>query len=353
VVARWRRARTRTYAQSGVDRSSVGRALAALLGQIRPVAPGSHGRLVDLPGHYAGLLRIGRETIAATTDTVGTKVLLADEMGRWEEVGEDIVAINVNDLAAVGARTAGIVDTIVCACPDAARFRAIGRGIQRGLAAARCSLLGGETAVVPDLVGDIDLGAAAIGFFPSGRRPVTGRGIRPGDRIVGIPSSGVHANGFTLLRRILSEAGVDPHRPRPGGRGPVGIELLRPTRTYTELVESVADRPGVRGLAHMSGGGVRNLVRLHPAVRFELDRWPSVPPLFEWLQRTGGISDEEMFQTFNMGVGFVLVVSGGSVAPVLRCLARAGAPDAVEIGRVEAGRGVGIPRWGLRYAGYA
>jgi phosphoribosylformylglycinamidine cyclo-ligase len=324
-----------------------------MLAQIRPMAPGSHGRPVDLPGHFAGLLRLDGVTIAATTDTVGTKVLVAERMGRWEEVGEDVVAINVNDLAAVGARTAGLVDTIVCARPDPTRFRALGRGIHRGLVASRCSLLGGETAVVPDLVRDIDLGATAIGFFPSGRTPVTGRRIRPGDRLIGIPSSGAHANGFTLIRRVLSEAHIDPHRPRPGGRTPLGVELLRPTRTYSEIVDAVADRPEVHGLAHISGGGVRNLVRLHPRVRFELDRWPSIPELFDWLQASGGLADEEMFQTFNMGIGFVLVVSGHSAAGIVRRLARAGAPDAILVGRVVAGRGVTLPRWGLEYAGYS
>lgn len=347
------RRRTRTYAESGVDRSAIGRALAQLLGEIRPVAPASHGRPVALPGHYAGLLRIGRETVAVTTDTVGTKVLLAEKMDRWEEVGEDLVAINVNDLAAVGARAAGVVDTIVCARPDEARFRSIGRGIQRGLAAARCSLLGGETAVVPDLIHGLDLGATAIGFFPRGRRPVTGARIVPGDRILGLASTGVHANGFTLVRRILDEAGVDLASPRPGGRGAVGAELLRATRTYCEAVEAIAGRPAVHGLAHLSGGGVRNLVRLHPRVRFVLDRWPKVPGLFDWLGRTGGLAAEELFQTFNMGLGFAVVVADGSVGPVRRALARAGAADAVEIGHVDRGRGVVLPHWGIEFAGYA
>lgn len=347
------RVRTRTYAQSGVDRSAVGRALAGLLGEVRARAPESHGRPVALPGHYAGLVRIGRETIALTTDTVGTKVLLAQAMGRWEEVGEDMVAINVNDLAAVGARPAGLVDTIVCASPSDERFRAIGRGLNRGLAAASCSLLGGETAVVPDLVHDLDLGATALGFFPSGRRPVTGSRIRPGDRILGIPSSGMHANGFTLLRRILAEARVDPQRPRAGGRRPVGVELLTATRTYSGPIDAVADRPDVHGLAHLSGGGVRNLVRLHSKVRFVLNAWPPVPPLFDWVARTGGISDEEMFQTFNMGIGFAVVVAARSVASVRRTLARAGASDAVEIGRIDAGRGISLPERRLEYAGYS
>jgi len=288
-----------------------------------------------------------------TTDTVGTKVLLAETLDRWEEVGEDLVAINVNDLAAVGARTAGIVDTIVCARPDPIRFRAIGRGIARGLEAARCSLLGGETAVVPDLVRGVDLGATAIGFLPDGRRPVTGHRIRAGDVVLGLPSSGVHANGFTLVRRVLAESGIDPRRPRPGGRGPVGAELLRATRTYTEAVEAVADLPSVHGLAHLSGGGVRNLVRLHRGVRFELDGWPPVPALFDWLQSAGGLADAEMFQTFNMGVGFAVIVAARSVDSVRAELARGGAPDAAEIGRVVPGRGVTLPDRRLIYDGYA
>ncbi len=328
-------------------------ALSALLRASRGTAPADHGVPIPLPGHFAGLIRIGPTTIAATTDTVGTKVLLADRLGRWEEVGEDLVAINVNDLAAVGARAAGVVDTVVCARPDPPRFAAIGRGIGRGLRAARCSLLGGETAVVPDLVHGIDLGATAIGFFPGGRVPVTGRRIRPGDRLVGIPSSGFHANGFTLLRRVLDEGRIHLRRPRPGQRAPLGVELLRPTRTYTEPVDAVADVPGVHGLAHLSGGGVRNLVRLAPQVEFRLDRWPRVPDLFRWLQDRGGISTREMFQTFNMGVGFVLVVAPRAVPAVQARLARTGAADAVEIGTVAPGRGIALPELGLRFDGYS
>jgi len=352
-VARPRAARTRTYAQSGVDRSAVAKALRALLAGVSRPAPASHGRPVDLPGHFAGLLRLGGTLLAATTDTVGTKVLLAEQMDRWEEVGEDLVAINVNDLAAVGARPAGLLDTIVCHRPDPRRFRAIGRGLGRGLAAARCSLLGGETAVVPDLVREIDLGATAIGFFPRGRAPVTGARLRPGDRIVGIPSSGVHANGYSLVRRVLAEAHVDLRRARPGARVPLGVELLRPTRTYSEAIDAIADRPGLRGLCHLSGGGVRNLVRLRPDVRYQLDRWPTVPPLFDWIGTAGGIEPHEMFQTFNMGVGFAAVVDRRSVADVLSRLARHGAPDAREIGRIAAGQGVTLPALGLEYSGYS
>jgi phosphoribosylformylglycinamidine cyclo-ligase len=306
---------------------------------------------VDAPGHYAGLLRIGRETIAVTTDTVGTKTKLAAELGRWEEVGEDIVGVNV--LASVGARTAGLVDTILCPRPDPEAFRGIGKGLNRGLRLARCSLLGGETAVVPEIVDGIDLGATAFGFFPRGRRPVLGASIRPGDRVLGIPSSGVHANGLTLVRRLLRERSVDLLRPRVGGDRPIGEEILTPTRIYSVVGDVLADSPATHGLAHLSGGGVRNLVRLHPKVGFVLDRWPEAPSLFRWLQQLGGLSDEEMFQTFNMGIGFVLVVGPARLAETRRRLARAGAPDAMEIGHVERGSGVSVPAYGLSFEGYS
>jgi phosphoribosylformylglycinamidine cyclo-ligase len=308
---------------------------------------------VDAPGHYAGLLRIGRETIAVTTDTVGTKTKLAAKLGRWEEVGEDIVGVNVNDLASVGARPAGLVDTILCPRPDPEAFRGIGRGLNRGLRQARCALLGGETAVVPEIVDGIDLGATAFGFFPRGRRPVLGATIHPGDRLLGVPSSGVHANGLTLVRRLLEERSVDLSRPRPGGERPVGEEILTPTRIYSVVGDALADSSATHGLAHLSGGGVRNLVRLHPKVGFVLDRWPEVPPLFRWIQGLGGISEEEMFQTFNMGIGFVLVVSSSRLAETRRRLARAGAPDAVEIGHVVRGSGVSVPGHALSFEGYS
>ena len=342
-----------TYAASGVDTDLRARALDAFLSSVKYRPPPDHGRLLSPPGHYAGLVRIGRETIAVTTDTVGTKVLVAARLGRWEEVGEDLVGVNVNDLAAVGARPAALVDTILCGVPDADAFRAIGRGVDRGLRRARCSLVGGETAVVPDIVRDIDLGGTAVGFFPSARAPVTGARIRPGDRILGIPSAGVHANGFTLIRRLLEESAIDPYEPRPRASNPVGEELLRPTRIYTEAADALAGVAEVHGLAHLSGGGVRNLVRLQPKVSFVLDRWPEPPPLFPWLQSLGRVSAHEMYQTFNMGIGFVLVVARPHLSVTLRRLARAGAPDAVEIGHVERGVGITLPGLGLRYHGYS
>ncbi len=341
-----------TYARSGVDRTSVRSALAALLGAVRYRPPPSNGRAVEGPGHYAGLVRVGRETIAITTDTVGTKVLLAEQLGRWEEVGEDLVAVNVNDLAAVGARPCGLVDCLSVPSPSPPVFAALGRGIDRGLRAAGCGLLGGETAVVPDIVRGHDLGGTAIGFFPRDRRPVIGERIRPGDLLIGLASSGFHANGFTLVRRLLERTRADLDRPRPGTTIPFGQELLAPTRVYVPMSEVMAGRPETHGLAHISGGGVRNLARLNPRVAFVLDDWPRPEGIFRWAMEAGEIAPEEMYQTFNVGIGFVLVVAPTHRSEILRRLARAGAPDARVVGHVARGRGVEVPTFGLSYRGY-
>ncbi|MCI4336826.1 MAG: phosphoribosylformylglycinamidine cyclo-ligase [Thermoplasmata archaeon] len=342
-----------TYARSGVDRAAIRGSLQALLARVHYRPPPTHGRPISRPGHYAGLIDVGRETIAATTDTVGTKVLLAQALGSWAEVGEDMVAINVNDLASVGARPFGFVDTISCSKPEPAIFAEIGRGLDRGLRAGRCALLGGETAVVPEIVDGIDLGGTALGFYPLRRRPITGERIRAGDALIGIPSSGLHANGFTLARRLLKVGRVDL-RARRAATGPsIGLELLRATRSYVAVSEALADAPGTHGFAHLSGGGVRNLTRLTRRVGFELDEWPRIPPVFPWLQALGSVSDEEMFQTFNMGVGFVVIVSGARQSEALERLRQAGVRDARRIGTVEPEPGVRLPQWKLSYEGYA
>ena len=347
------RSRGWTYARSGVDRTTIQRGLSALLASVSYRPPRSSGIVVGAAGHYAGMVRIGRETIAITTDTVGTKVLLAEETGRWEGLGEDVVAVNVNDLSAVGARPCGLVDCISLAQPRPPVLGAIGRGLDRGLREAGCALLGGETAVVPELVNGTDLGGTAIGFFPGGRRPILGDRIRPGDVVLGIPSSGFHANGYTLVRRLVGGDRAKLRRRRPGATVSLEAELLAPTRIYVRPVEAVADLAGVHGLAHISGGGVRNLVRLNRRVRFVLDGWPAPTGLFEWVRARGRISLEELYQTFNVGIGFVVVTSPAAETSVVRRLRAAGARDVARVGHIEPGSGVELPGQQLRYTGYA
>ncbi len=268
------------------------------------------------------------------------------------EVGEDLVGVNVNDLAAVGARPIGLVDVISCGKTDVGVFAQIGRGIDRGLRAAGCGLLGGETAIVPELVRGIDLGGTAIGHFPGSRRPITGAAIRRGDVLIGLAARGFHANGFTLIRRLLRVQRVPLGRPRPGGRIPIGRELLSPTRIYVRASEALAEDSGTHGFAHITGGGVRNLARLNAKVRFSLDGWPEPRGVYRWIARLGNLAPQELYQTFNMGIGFVAIVSPSRVKAALRRLRAAGYPDARLVGRVTRGRGVQLPNLGIEYSGY-
>ncbi len=339
--------------RSGIDRSAVSEAVEALVRAARSSPPASSGRRREAPGHYAGLLELGGTTIALTTDTVGTKVLLAEALGRWEEIGEDIVGVNVNDLSSVGARPAALVDTLLCPAPDRHRLAAVGRGLARGLKKASCHLLGGETAIVPDLLKAFDAGGTALGFFPDGRQPILGESIRSGDALLGLRSDGFHANGYTLLRALLAREGLDLRRRRPGARSPLGEELLRPTRIYTRPIEAIADDPAVHGLAHISGGGVRNLVRLAPKLRFDLDGWPAPQGLFEWIVDLGDLDLAEAYETFNMGIGFVAVVEASAAPRLLARLKTNGAPEALRVGTVLAGRGVTLPGLGLEFSGYS
>jgi phosphoribosylformylglycinamidine cyclo-ligase len=350
-VGRPRRRRL-SYAGVGVDRTAIAAGVRELVSAVRYRPPALSGRPLSLPGHYAGLVRIGAETLALTTDTIGTKGLLARELDRWEEVGEDVVAINVNDLAAVGARPSALVDSVSLDRPSPAVLSAIGRGIDRGIRKARCALVGGETAVVPELLNGVDLGATALGFFPRGRRPITGSRIRMGDRILGLPSSGVHANGLTLARRVCAgQPGGFGFRRRGASRS-IGSELLTPTRCYVPAVEAIADHPGVTGLAHISGGGVRNLSRLSSKVSFNLTDWPAPPGIFRFIGAAGKIEPQEMFQTFNMGIGFVIICRSRSVGELRRRLGRVGFRDMIELGSIGAGSGVHLPGPGLTYEGY-
>src|SRR5262249_36925880 len=149
-----------------------------------------------------------------------------------------------------------------------------------------------------------DVGGTALGIFPDGREPILGESIRPGDAVIGIPSDGFHANGYTLLRKLLDREGVDLRRRRPGSRRSLAEELLRPPRIYAGPIESIAAGGGVHGLAHISGGGIRNLRRLRSDGKFVRDAWPRPAGLFEWITDLGDIDLAEAYETFNMGVGF-------------------------------------------------
>jgi len=294
-----------TYANAGVDIEKENRAISALAKQLIYKRKGLGAPLTDV-GHYAGLIDFGEYALALTTDGVGSKVLIANEMKRWNTVGIDCIAMNVNDLLAMGIEPLAFVDYIAIHEPDDEIMRQLGEGLAKGAEISRMTIVGGETATLPDIVNGFDLAGTCLGMVKKDKI-ITGERIEIGDALVGLPSSGVHSNGYSLVRRILKDSGYSCHDPFPYNKDTtIGDELLIPTKIYMEILDA-ANRFDIRGLAHITGSG---LLKLHRITGYGFDiHDPLEPqPVFRFLQEEGGVEDVEMYRTFNMGMGFVVVL---------------------------------------------
>jgi phosphoribosylformylglycinamidine cyclo-ligase len=294
------------YAKAGVSQNDADSAVAALVAHLSRIDPGRPSRAVALPGHYASVLRIDERTgIAFGTDGVGTKMLVAERLGRFDTIGIDCVAMNVNDLVCVGAEPIAMLDFILCAEADAEVCGQIGEGLRRGAELAGIEIPGGEIAQVGEVVSGWELTGSAIGVVGLDEI-VTGERIEPGDALVGLPSSGLHSNGYTLARSALADIPLDDERL---GRA-LGDVLLEPTEIYVRAVlELLRSDVDVRGLAHITGDGLNNLLRLSREVGYEIDAPLEVPAVFGLIRKEGGVSEAEMHEVFNMGLGFVCVVA--------------------------------------------
>ncbi len=343
-----------TYASSGVDTGRVRKGIGALNKAVTYHPPTSRGTLITGSGAFAGVIRYRNLLLALTTDGVGTKVLLAEELERWREVAEDMVAVNVNDLSAIGAVPIGLVDHIMCREPEDRVLREIGRGLNDGLKKSRTHLLGGETAVVPSLLASrYDLSATALGVFAPRTAPLTGDRLRAGDVLIGLSSSGFHANGYTLVRRLLSDHRIPLDTRIPGERLTIGSALLRPTHIYAPCVEPLLEAGFPVAMAHITGGGFRkNLLRLSSDLQFTLDGMPEPSGLFAWVKERSGLPAEELYRTFNMGIGFIVAVRERHAKATLARLSQCSTIRARVIGHMERGSGVSIPALGVFYPSY-
>jgi phosphoribosylformylglycinamidine cyclo-ligase len=322
------------YAKAGVSQSQADDAVAALVAALG--AREGESRQALASGHYANVVRLDDRTgIAITTDGVGTKLILAEQLGRWNTVGIDCVAMNVNDVICVGAAPLAMVDYLAVDRADPAIAAQIGTGLARGAERAGIEIVGGELAQLGELIGGLDLAGACIGVVALDAM-ITGSAIEPGDVAIGLPSSGLHSNGYTLARAALSGIPMDDERL---GR-PLGDVLLEPTEIYVRpVLELIASDCEVRGLAHITSGGLGNLLRLEADVGFEIDEPLPVPPVFDLIQTLGEVSDEEMRDVFNLGCGFVAVVAAPDEELAIDLL-RAHYPDAKRIGRASASDGI-------------
>jgi phosphoribosylformylglycinamidine cyclo-ligase len=334
-----------TYRDAGVDIDEGDR----LVSRIRPMVRTTHRKEVlgDI-GSFAGFFRFPARkyrdpVLVSGTDGVGTKVKVAAMAGKLDTVGIDLVAMCVNDILVHGAEPLFFLDYYATGRLSADDGARVVSGVAEGCRQAGCALLGGETAEMPSVYarGDFDLAGFAVGAVDR-RDIVDGRGVRPGDALLGLASSGLHSNGYSLARKAVFELlGKRIHQRVPEWGATVAEELLRPTRIYVKPVQSLLRKTRVLGMAHITGGGITgNLPRSLPrGVTAAIDRssW-AVPPVFRTICRAARLPEDEAFRTFNMGLGMILVVRPGDADRSVAHFRRSGVP-AVVVGEIRKGRG--------------
>ncbi len=327
-----------SYRAAGVDIDAGN----ALVDRIKPlVAATRRPEVMAGLGGFGGLFHLGQRyrdpVLVSGTDGVGTKLLLARQLDRHDSIGIDLVAMCVNDILVCGAEPLFFLDYFACGRLDVEAAAQVIAGIAEGCRQAGCALIGGETAEMPGMYGDgeYDLAGFSVGAVERDRL-IDGSRIEAGDVVLGLASSGAHSNGYSLIRKLLTVSGASLEETIGGQR--LGDALMAPTRIYVDTVRQLLARFEIRGMAHITGGGLtENIIRVVPdGLGLSLDPagW-SLPPLFAWLQDAGGIETAEMRRTFNMGIGFAVICAPDEVAAI-----RASVDETVyEIGRVVARSG--------------
>ena len=333
-----------TYKEAGVDVDAGNRAVELMKDAVRSTF---RPEVLSDVGGFGALFRLGKyddPVLVSGTDGVGTKLKVAFMLNKHDTVGIDLVAMCVNDILVSGAEPLFFLDYIGIAKISPEHAAEIVAGVAAGCRDAGCALVGGETAELPGLYspGEYDLAGFAVGVVEK-PRIVDGRGIKAGDVLVGLASSGLHSNGYSLVRKLVFEIGnlSSVHVPKELGIT-VGEELLRPTRIYVRQVLPLLERNLIQGMVHITGGGfIENLPRVLPeglGVGISLGTWP-IPPVFDWLQRLGELELKEMYRTFNMGIGFVLILHPEDVSAARELLMELGEESYI-IGKVVEGGGV-------------
>jgi phosphoribosylformylglycinamidine cyclo-ligase len=328
-----------SYRTAGVDIDAGD----ALVERIKPFARRTmRPEVLAGIGGFGALIEIGKRfkepVLVAGTDGVGTKLDLAQRLGRHDTIGIDLVAMSVNDILVQGAEPLFFLDYYVCEKLDVDVAAEVIKGIAHGCELAGCALIGGETAEHPGTFpeGSYDLAGFAVGVVEKADI-IDGRTIVAGDRLIGLASSGPHSNGFSLIRRIIDTARVDLRRPFDSASSTtLGDALLAPTRIYVKTVLALRDRIRIKGMAHITGGGLTlNVPRMLPdsvQARIERASWQR-PRVFEWLQRNGDVADDEMHRVFNCGIGMVVAVAADDAESAIDALNAAG-ESACDIGEI-------------------
>ena len=345
-MAKTRGKKGMTYAKAGVDIDLKSRCISALVDELRDERKG-RWKTLGLPGHFTGLIDFGEYALSLCTDGVGTKLLIAEEMGVWDTIGIDCVAMNVNDTICVGAEPIAFVDYIAVDQPKPKVMAAVGKGLQEGMRQSNAAIVGGEVAILPDLVTGLDLSGTCLGIVKK-KDIITGQKCASGDAVIGLPSTGVHSNGLTLARKVFEKKGYGFNDRVKGLKKSVGQELLIPTKIYVREVLDVLSKFKIHGMVNITGGGLRNFVRLKEDIGFCIDDPMKPLPIFEVIQELGEISDKEMYQTFNMGMGFAMIAPKKDAKKIVLMLGK----GAKIVGEVDDSGAVTVPSLGLKYDRY-
>ncbi len=337
-----------TYAESGVDIKKEEEAIKELISQMSSTRKGI-GK--PLGGHYAGMIEFGDIALVLCTDGVGSKVLIASALKKWDTVGIDCVAMNVNDAICMGAEPLAFVDYLAIDDPDPHITREIGKGLHTAAMQSNISIIGGETASLPELINGFDLAGTCLSYVKKDSI-ITGESITEGDVLLGIESSGLHSNGYTLARKVILQSPYSIMDEFPDDLYPgktIGEVLLEPTRIYVNEILSLIKSVPVHGLSHITGGGLKNLIRLNTKVSFELTDIFKPHAIFSFLSKQGDIEDVEMFKTFNMGMGFAVIVSKEDADDAFDILSKKSEMKVKKVGHIKKGSGIRVPSIQLSY----
>jgi phosphoribosylformylglycinamidine cyclo-ligase len=321
-----------TYSEAGVDIDASEKATEALIAQIKNVGRKGDGEAIKLDNGFAGLVKLGDGALAMCTDGVGSKLLLAEEMDSIHTVGIDCVAMNTNDLICVGAEPLSFVDYVALDKPDEELMAKLGKGLAEGCKQSNCTLSGGETAILPELVHGFDIAGTSVGYVKQDEI-IDGTKISEGDVLIGLKSSGPHSNGYTLIRKLFN------------GDKEIGKQLVEPTRIYVKEIMNLIKQVEVHGIAHITGGGLDNISRINDDFQYVIDNPLPVPSVFDWLQQRGDVAYSEMYRTFNMGMGMIIIVNKNDAEKSVSLLGE----YAQIVGSVKNGTGVKHSAFGMEY----
>ena len=312
-----------SYKEAGVDIDLEADGVKTLINMLSYKRTGEHGMLGGV-GHFAGLIDFGDKVLSMCTDGVGTKMRVADDLQDWSTVGIDCMAMNVNDMYVMNIEPIAFVDYIATEGINKEQMVQIGVGLNEGARLANLNIVGGETATLKGMVNGLDLAGTCLGV-QNRDAVVTGEKVAVGDVIVGVPSTGVHSNGYTLARKVAEENGGYA-TVLPSGRT-VGEALLTPTRIYSEVLD-VCRKVEVHGMCHVTGGGLLNFLRISD-LGFSIEDPLEVPEILQWIAEKGQLSENELYRTFNMGMGFAFIVAPENAEKLISLI-----PGAKAVGHV-------------------